>query len=216
MFNNKTILTLSLLAILNASPAYALSLSDIVDSAKQALTKNSESDENQNSMVSTSHSYNDAVGESRIAIGFSPEGSAQKAILDLINSAKKEIRLAAYSFTSPEVVKALIQAKHRGVDVKLVVDYKGNMGKSSIAAMNLIVNTGIPIRTIQKYAIHHDKFIIVDRVSVETGSFNYSRSANSRNSENAIVLYNMPQVASQFLSHWTSRWNDGTPWKSTY
>lgn len=117
MFNNKTILTLSLLAILNASPAYALSLSDIVDSAKQALTKNSENDENQNSMVSTSHNYNDAVGESRIAIGFSPEGSAQKAILDLINSAKKEIRLAAYSFTSPEVVKALIQAKHRGVDV---------------------------------------------------------------------------------------------------
>lgn len=216
MFKNKTVLTISFLTILSSSPVYALSFGDIVDSAKQVLSKDSKNDENQNAMVSTSNDYNEDVGESSITIGFSPEGSAQKAILDLINSAQKEIRLAAYSFTSPEVVKALIQAKRRGVDVKLVVDYKGNTGKTSIAAMNLIVNAGIPIRTIQKYAIHHDKFIVVDRVSVETGSFNYSRSANSRNSENALVLYNMPQVASQYLSHWASRWNDGTPWKSSY
>ncbi|MBQ0600839.1 phospholipase D family protein [Klebsiella oxytoca] len=206
----------ALIGVLISSPVYPLGIGDLVDSAKKVLSKDSETDTDQNSHVSTSNTYRSDVGESSIAIGFSPEGSAQKAILDLIGSAQKEIRLSAYSFTSPEVVKALTQAKRRGVDVKLVVDYKGNTGKLSVAAMNLIVNAGIPIRTIQKYAIHHDKFIVVDRVSVETGSFNYSRSANLRNSENVIVLYNMPQVATQYLNHWTSRWNDGKEWESTY
>ncbi|MEQ0217845.1 phospholipase D family protein [Klebsiella sp. CN_Kp114] len=216
MFKNKTVLLTVLIGFLISSPVYALSIGDLVDSAKKALSEESETGTNHNSQVSTSNTYRGDVGESSIAIGFSPEGSAQKAILDLINSAQKEIRLSAYSFTSPEVVKALTQAKRRGVDVKLVVDYKGNTGKISVAAMNLIVNAGIPIRTIQKYAIHHDKFIVVDRVSVETGSFNYSRSANLRNSENVIVLYNMPQVATQYLNHWTSRWNDGKEWESSY
>lgn len=216
MFKYKTVLIATMIATLSATPVYALSFGDIVDSAKQALSKDSEIDANQNSQISNSSTYNGEVGESSIAIGFSPEGSAQKAILALINSAKKEIRLSAYSFTSQEIVKALIQAKRRGVDVKLVVDYKGNTGKRSIAAMNLIVNADIPIKTIDKYAIHHDKFIVVDRVSVETGSFNYSSAANSQNSENAIVLYNMPQVASQYLIHWTSRWNYGKPWESSY
>lgn len=212
MFAKKTVLLAAMITALCSSHVYALGIGDIVESAKQAISKGSQSDETQSSFSTN----NVNVGESSIAIGFSPEGSAQKAILNLINSAQHEIRVSAYSFTSPEVVKALIKAKRRGVDVKLVVDYKGNTKKASVAAMNLVVNADIPIKTIKKYAIHHDKFIIVDRVSVETGSFNYSRSANSRNSENVIVLYNMPQVANQYLMHWTSRWNDGKLWESTY
>ena len=46
--------------------------------------------------------------------------------------------LAGYSFTSPAVVKALMDAKRRGVDVKVLVDDKGNRGASSLAAMRLI------------------------------------------------------------------------------
>ncbi|WP_445286290.1 hypothetical protein [Xenorhabdus sp. PB61.4] len=41
--------------------------------------------------------------------------------------------MAAYSFTSPEIVKALIQTKRRGVDVKLAIDHKGNTSKSSVS-----------------------------------------------------------------------------------
>lgn len=207
MFVRKTIFLAVLIASINLSPAHALSISDIVGEAKSALSK----DDNSTKSTTVASS-----GESQIAIGFSPEGSAQKAIVNFINSANSEIRLAAYSFTSPVIVKALTQAKKRGVDVKIVIDEKGNKSKSSIAAMNIIVNAGIPLRTISKYAIHHDKYIVIDKVSVETGSYNYSASANSRNSENAVVLYNMPQVAEQYLTHWNSRWNDGTDWTSSY
>lgn len=82
-----------------------------------------------------------------------------------------------YSFTSPEVVRALISAKRRGVDVKVVLDEKGNRGKASVAAMNLLVNAGIPVRTVSKFKILHDKIIISDKNTVETVSYNFSRSA---------------------------------------
>jgi phosphatidylserine/phosphatidylglycerophosphate/cardiolipin synthase-like enzyme len=70
--------------------------------------------------------------------------------------------------------RALLAAKRRGVNVAVVVDDKGNRAKSSQQALNLLVNAGIPTRTIDVYAIHHDKYLVIDAEHVETGSFNYS------------------------------------------
>ncbi|EOH3003455.1 phospholipase D-like domain-containing protein, partial [Citrobacter freundii] len=64
---------------------------------------------------------------------------------------------------------ALVAAKKRGVDVKIVIDERGNTGRASIAAMNYIANSGIPLRTDSDFPIQHDKVIIVDNVTVETG-----------------------------------------------
>ncbi len=121
-----------------------------------------------------------------------------------------------YSFTSPEVVRALISAKRRGVDVKVVLDEKGNRGKVSMAAMNLLVNAGIPVRTVSKFKILHDQVIVTDGVNVETGSFNFSRSAARSNSENALVIRDVPELARTYLQHWLSRWDVGKDWRSTY
>ncbi|EOC0012233.1 phospholipase D family protein [Cronobacter turicensis] len=206
----KNVLSLLSLIVLTSFNSYALSINDLIDDAKKVISpENKESSE----VITNKVSEN---SDSKIAIGFSPEGSAQNAIIDLINSAQRQIRVAAYSFTSPVIVKSLIRAKQRGIDVRIVVDENGNKSKSSVAAMSLVKSAKIPLRTISKYAIHHDKFIVVDGESVETGSFNYSSSANSKNSENAIVLYNMPQVAKPYLSHWESRWQEGTDWQLSY
>ena len=157
-----------------------------------------------------------AVYAASIETGYSPEGTALQLVLKTINSAQQEIRLMGYSFTSPEVVSALVRAKHRGVDVKIVLDEKGNRSKASQAAMNVVVNAGIPLRTNGHYAIMHDKVIIVDNHTVESGSFNMTRSAASRNSENVLVINDVPEVAQTYLQHWQSRWDGGTEWHSSY
>nr|WP_244109163.1 phospholipase D family protein [Burkholderia anthina] len=147
---------------------------------------------------------------------FSPDGGAEALVLKAIGAARSSIRVAAYSFTSPPVTRALLAAKRRGVNVAVVVDDKGNRAKSSKQALNLLVNAGIPTRTIAAYAIHHDKYLVIDAEHVETGSFNYSASAASRNSENVIVVWNNPQLASRYLTHWQSRFDQGTPYRSSY
>lgn len=157
-----------------------------------------------------------AVAAPSVQVGFSPEGSALQLVLKTIESAQHEIRLMGYAFTSPEVVSALVRAKRRGVDVRIVLDEKGNRSKASQAAMNVVVNAGIPLRTNGRYAIMHDKVIIVDNHTVEAGSFNYTRSAASRNSENVLVFNEVPEVAQTYLQHWQSRWDGGTDWHSSY
>ncbi|ELE3163077.1 phospholipase D family protein [Salmonella enterica] len=157
-----------------------------------------------------------AVAAPSVQVGFSPEGSALQLVLKTIESAQHDIRLMGYSFTSPEVVSAIVRAKHRGVDVKIVLDEKGNKSKASQAAMNVVVNAGIPLRTIGHYAIMHDKVIIFDNQTVESGSFNMTRSAASRNSENVLVINDVPEVAQTYLQHWQSRWDGGTDWHSSY
>lgn len=138
-----------------------------------------------------------------IEAGFSPEGAALQLVLKTIDSAQQDIRLMGYSFTSPEVAWALVRAKRRGVDIRVVLDWKANTGKNnnaSKAAMNTIVNAGIPLRTNVRFAIMHDKVIIVDNHTVESGSFNFTRSGASRNPENVLVIREVPELAQTYLS----------------
>lgn len=157
-----------------------------------------------------------AVAAPTLDVGFSPEGSAQQLVIRTLDNAHESIRLMGYSFTSPEVVKSLIAAKQRGVDVRVVVDDKGNRSKASQAAMNVVVNAGIPLRINGQYKIMHDKVIITDGQNVELGSFNYTRSAAESNSENALVVRDVPSLAQTYLAHWQSRWDGGTDWHSSY
>ena len=82
--------------------------------------------------------------------------------------------------------------------------------------MNLIAGADIPIRVISTYAIHHNKYIVVDGRHTETGSFNYSQAAAKSNSENVLVLWNNPSVASRYLAHWESRWKQGIEVEQKY
>ncbi|WP_413816585.1 phospholipase D family protein [Klebsiella pneumoniae] len=161
----------------------------------------------------TSISPENIAGQS-LSVGFRPLPQTTP-----INSAQQEIRLMGYSFTSPEVAGALVRAKRRGVDVKVVLDWKANTGKqnqASLAAMNLLVNAGIPVRTVSQYKIMHDKVIIADGRNIEVGSFNYTRSADRVNSENVLVVWDVPVVAQRYLQHWSTRWSQGTDWKRAY
>jgi phosphatidylserine/phosphatidylglycerophosphate/cardiolipin synthase-like enzyme len=146
---------------------------------------------------------------SKVENAFSPGVDAEALVLKVIASAKSTIRLAAYSFTSPKVVQALLHAKKRGVDVRVVVDDRGNRSKASVSAMNILLGASIPVRTNSKYAIHHDKYVIVDEIHVQTGSFNYSKAAAKSNSENVLVVWSNADLAYSYLKHWRDRYEHG-------
>lgn len=149
-----------------------------------------------------------------VRVAFSPDGDAEQVVLDTIQGARVRVRLAAYVLTSPRVVSALIEAKRkRGVDVQVVADAESNTtgdrsGKSR-KALDLLKGAGIPVRLTSRYQIHHDKFCVVDDVTVQTGSFNYTVAAARSNSENVLVLFNRADVAGAYLRHWKTRYDGG-------
>lgn len=144
-----------------------------------------------------------------VDVGFSPEGTAQQLVIQTLKSAGSSIRLMGYTFTSPEIVSELVTAKQRGIDVRVVLDGEGNQGRASQAAMNTLLNAGIPLRTVTTFRIMHDKAVIVDSKTVSTGSFNYTRSAARYNSENVLVIRDLPSLAQKYLEHWQTRWDAG-------
>ena len=154
-----------------------------------------------------------------VEVGFSPREGAERLVLRVIDSARAEVRVLAYSFTSAPVTRALLAARRRGVDVALVVDYKANVTQDGSGkarhALGALVNAGCRVRTVSAFPIMHDKGIVVDGETVETGSFNYSEAA-TRNSENVVVFWNAPQVAKPFLEHWQDRFGRGQDFQPGY
>jgi phosphatidylserine/phosphatidylglycerophosphate/cardiolipin synthase-like enzyme len=150
-----------------------------------------------------------AVSAPEVQVGFSPEGSAQELVLKTINQAHASIDMIGYSFQAQDIAQALVDASARGVKVRVVVDKRRNQGKASQTAMQYVVSHGVKLRIDGHYNIQHDKMIIVDDHIVETGSFNYAHSAETENSENVIVIKDMPDVIQQYIVHWQSRWDLG-------
>lgn len=157
-----------------------------------------------------------APSSAQTDFAFSPDQGAEELVIKAISSAKHSIRLAAYSFTSVPVVKALINAKKRGVDVQCVLDKSNIKSKSGTSAANLLVNAGIATRTDSQHAIQHNKFIVIDGVHLQTGSFNYSAAAAHRNAENVIVIWNNSTLAKGYMMNWGNHWDHSDDYESSY
>ena len=168
--------------------------------------------------VTSSHAAPVTVAAPKaVEIAFSPRGGGQELIVKIIDSARQRIRVLAYSFTSPQVTAALLRAKKRGVDVALVVDQKSNLDNAkSRAALGALVAAGVAVRATAAYAIHHDKVVVVDGRHVQTGSYNFSDAAESRNSENILVLWDAPDVAAAYQRHWQRNWETGVDYEPAF
>ena len=155
-----------------------------------------------------------------IEVAFSPNEGSEHLVVKVIDSAKSELDLLSYSFTSVPVVEALVRARHRGVTVRLVADQKDNVsadrsGKAR-AALGALANAGADVRTIRVYPIHHDKVIIADRQTVELGSFNYSDAAAHKNSENVLVNWGNSKLAAVYLTHFERNYAQSTAYQQGY
>jgi len=165
------------------------------------------------------HSY-EVPATGSVEVAFSPDEGSEALVIRVIDSAKSDLRVLAYSFTSATVTSALLRAKKRGVDVRVVADQKNNVsddrsGKAR-AALSALVNAGVDVRLISAYPIHHDKVIVADRQTVELGSFNYSDAAAHRNSENVLVNWNNRQLAEAYLGHFERNYRQSVPFETRY
>jgi phosphatidylserine/phosphatidylglycerophosphate/cardiolipin synthase-like enzyme len=147
-----------------------------------------------------------------IAVAFSPgigDLNAEELVIETIGTARQSIRLAAYAFTSKPIAHALLAAKRRGVDVQAVLD-KSNL-KERYGAAQFLANTGIPVRIDSEYTVMHDKFMVIDSHTVQTGSFSYTSASAKENAENAMVVRNHASFASEYDNEWRRLWKESRP-----
>lgn len=174
-------------------------------------------------LVSNQQSFN-VPAKGHLEVAFSPDEGSENLVIKAIDSAGSakpaEILMLAYSFTSAPVTQALLRAVHRGVTVRIVADYKANIsedhsGKAQ-AALSALKTAGADVRVIKVYPIHHDKTIVVDRQTVELGSFNYSAAAAHRNSENVLVNWDNPDLAAVYVKHFERNYGQSEAFSTRY
>lgn len=136
--------------------------------------------------------YNDKL----ITPFFSPKDDIRSIIISHIDAEDEEILSAIFRLTDKDISSALLRAHQRGVKVRIIVDRDGI---SSIYSKVLtLFNHGVefyinpPIRELEDEAssglMHHKVILFKKQNTVITGSFNYTKSAQSKNKENIIVI----------------------------
>jgi phosphatidylserine/phosphatidylglycerophosphate/cardiolipin synthase-like enzyme len=136
---------------------------------------------------------------------FSPHQGATQLIVRTISDARRSIRVAAYSFSSRAIGEALVAARRKGVDVRVVLDKRQTSARSLVS---FLIWNGVPTRKNSRYAIMHDKFMIIDGNILELGSFNYTKAAEDRNAENVLVIRNTPRIIQDYTTQWERLWRE--------
>jgi phosphatidylserine/phosphatidylglycerophosphate/cardiolipin synthase-like enzyme len=134
-----------------------------------------------------------------IEVYFSPHGGCTDAVVREIESARSTILVQAYSFTSAPIAKALVDAQRRGVRVQVILD-KSEL-RQNYREPDFLARMGVPTRIDAKHTNAHNKVMIIDGQVVLTGSFNFTRQAETSNAENLLVIRS-PALAQQYAANW--------------
>lgn len=150
---------------------------------------------------------------------FTPWDDAEGAIVRALAEAQQTIHVQAYLLTSRSISQALMAAKARGVIVAILADQKMlDSGQSS--QIPALAAANIPIRLETRYAIAHNKIILIDAATPHgiliTGSYNFTWSAQARNAENLLILRDNPALLQRYLNNWQRHHAEAQPFEKEY
>lgn len=152
----------------------------------------------------TSTTTQDAI--TSYSVCFSPGGNCAQQLIALIGTANSSIHIMIYEFSNTAIAQALVQAKERGVDVKVIMD-GSEATTDNVAVLPILNQSGIPLKIYTPLnGILHDKIAIIDGEVVVTGSYNWSYSADDFNDENLLVLRST-SLAAQYEADFQTLWN---------
>lgn len=135
-----------------------------------------------------------------IDVCFTPGENCTGKIVHEIDQARNEVLVQAYSFTSQPIAKALFDAHKRGVKVEAVLDK--SQRKERYTSATFLNNAGIPVFIDDRHAIAHSKVILLDRRTVITGSFNFTKAAQERNAENLLIIKGNNELVERYLTNY--------------
>jgi mitochondrial cardiolipin hydrolase len=155
-----------------------------------------------------------AEAEMAVQACFSPQGHCSAHLIREIEKAEKELLIAVYAFTNDELARAVAQAKKRGVSVQVVLDREFDAVNEKSQG-KFLEGQKIPVRRIsgmkpiapeREAGLMHQKFSVIDRKIVFTGSYNWTRSADHSNDENLLWFRDAAPLAEEYRKVFFQLW----------
>jgi phosphatidylserine/phosphatidylglycerophosphate/cardiolipin synthase-like enzyme len=125
-----------------------------------------------------------------------PDDTA-KPILDAINSATKSLRVKMFIFSDPELLAAVIAAKKRGVNVRIMLNPARRDGESENTDSRKQLEAGgvEVIDSNPAYDVTHEKSMVVDDTTAFVKSLNWETKNLTLTRDYAIVTSHAHEVA---------------------
>jgi phosphatidylserine/phosphatidylglycerophosphate/cardiolipin synthase-like enzyme len=138
----------------------------------------------------------------QVSVCITPGDDFESLVVRHINAARRSVRVQAYYLTSTTILRALRAAAARGVKVEAILD-RVNARKRTASATYLSL-AAADVWIDDAVSIAHNKIMIIDGDEVIGGSFNYTKSAQTRNAENVTFLDGQ-EIAAAFERNWEAR-----------
>jgi phosphatidylserine/phosphatidylglycerophosphate/cardiolipin synthase-like enzyme len=130
-------------------------------------------------------------------------GGPDEALAVAIDQARLSVELAADNLDLWSLRDALLAAHRRGVDVRVVIE-TDNLDSEEVQEL---VVMGIPVQDDQNAGLMHNKFAIIDRLEIFTGSMNFTVSGAYR-SDNNLVRIRSQELAEDYLTEFEEMFTD--------
>jgi phosphatidylserine/phosphatidylglycerophosphate/cardiolipin synthase-like enzyme len=150
-----------------------------------------------------------------VEVWYGPEDRPLEHLVRTYDRAKRYIFVAVYGLTSPLTVKALVEAKRRGVDVRVLTDRERLADFKQQTALSTLREAGIPIKINRHDALMHLKQAVIDDEINAHGSMNQTTSGNRYNDERLDIIRDRAisvKAREKFLSLWKDQ-ERFTEWK---
>lgn len=137
------------------------------------------------------------------------DGNLDQILIKEMNTAQKNLNVAIYSLTKEDIANAIIDAKKRGVDVKVITDKQESQSKSQKPILDKLKANNIPIKINAHAGLMHLKVSIIDDKTVTGGSYNYTESATKNNDENLIVMRDN-NIVNEYVTEFNNMWTNNS------
>jgi len=130
-------------------------------------------------------------------------------IVGLLDAATSTVEIANYTFSVRAIEEAVLRAKTRGVAVRVAMD-KGQETGDTVATR--LSAAGVDVRFVAgggtPAGLQHAKFMLVDQLTLATGSNNWSSTGTSINEESTIVIRSIDgdPLLGGFACHFEKIW----------
>jgi phosphatidylserine/phosphatidylglycerophosphate/cardiolipin synthase-like enzyme len=145
---------------------------------------------------------------------FSPWEDIEGSVVGVIHSARVQILVQSFTFTSRAIAAALLTARRKGIDVRITAD-REQMQVTEANRLTELASGGVQVLLESAYAAAHNKVMIIDPQSPEsvviTGSYNWTWAAQRRNAENVLILRRNPDMARAYAANWHRHASQATP-----
>ncbi len=141
----------------------------------------------------------------RVKLVFAPRYDPFQWISRILANARKEVLVAAYAFTDPQLTTVLKYLNSEGIDVKVLLDKRWNTENSY--SEHVFLEGGIEVSLFPSPSHMHAKLILVDERWLLMGSANFTASARKKNDE-FLMIIDSPELVMKARKWFFDLWKD--------